>query len=84
VKNYTKCGHCNGTGKIELTGVYADTLKLLKAETARRAGSSVNGAMLGRVAGCGGTAMCNRLMALQKLGFAKSVAYGRERLWEAV
>lgn len=73
------CGHCGGTGHIELTGVYADTLALL-----RRQRAEITGADLAKVDGCKETAMNNRLAMLESHGFAKSRRYGRKRLFKAV
>jgi hypothetical protein len=70
-----KCPHCNGVGTVELTGVYADTLALLK----KNPGS--NGAGLARIAGCKETAMNNRLVALRQHGLARAIAYGRQKKW---
>lgn len=70
------CKCCRGTGSVEFTGVYADTLALL-----HKHGKEVTGAELGREAGVKGEAMCNRLARLEELGFAKSRTYGRERLY---
>lgn len=72
-----KCKCCAGTGSIELTGVYADTLALL-----RKAGET-SGASLAKVAGCKSTAMNNRLAALEGHGLATSRPYGRLRLFRA-
>ncbi len=69
------CPCCGGTGSVELTGIYSDTLALL-----RRAGEAT-GAALARADGCKGPAMCNRLAALERMGLAQSRRYGRERLY---
>ncbi len=71
------CPCCGGTGTIDLTGVYADTLKLL-----RRTGEAT-GAALARADGCKASAMNNRLAALERMGLAQSRRYGRERLYRA-
>jgi Mn-dependent DtxR family transcriptional regulator len=73
------CPHCRGTGLVELTGVYADTLLLLRAQS-----GEVNGADLARLAGVKGEAMANRLVRLERLGLAVGRRYGRERLWKAM
>jgi hypothetical protein len=73
------CGHCGGAGRLELTGVYAETLDLL-----RRQQAEVNGAQLAKLAGCTNMAMCNRLVALERNGLATSRRYGQQRLWKAV
>lgn len=72
------CGHCRGCGTVEVTGVYADTLALLRKQQ-----DEVSGAELARVAGCKATAMCNRLARLERMGLATSRKYGRERLFKA-
>jgi hypothetical protein len=71
------CLCCRGTGRVPLTGVYADTLDLL-----RRSGE-VCGAALARAAGCKPSAMNNRLAALERPGLAVSRRYGRLRLFRA-
>jgi Mn-dependent DtxR family transcriptional regulator len=75
------CPHCKGTGKVPLTGVYADTLILL-ADIGKR-GEQLNGAQLAKLMGVKGEAMCNRLVRLEELGLATSKRYGRQRLWAA-
>ena len=72
------CPHCSGTGKVELTGVYADTLRLLEMQSLE-----VTGAALARAAKCKATAMNNRLAALERMGLAASRRYGRKRLYMA-
>lgn len=73
------CGHCLGTGHIELSGVYAETLSLL-----RRQKDEVTGADLAKIDGCKATAMNNRLAMLENHGLATSRRYGRMRLYKAV
>lgn len=72
------CSTCQGAGKVDLNGVYADTLKLL-----RKCGEAT-GAELARIDGCAATAMNNRLAALERHGLARSRRYGRKRLYTAV
>jgi hypothetical protein len=73
------CGHCGGSGRIELTGICADTLDYL-----RRIKEPICGAELAKLFdGCTNMAMCNRLVVLEKYGYAKSTRYGRMRLWVA-
>ena len=74
-KAYVVCGHCYGTGSVELTGVYAETLGLL----IRHPG--LNGAALAAKAGCKATAMNNRLTALERHGVATGKRHGREIFW---
>jgi hypothetical protein len=72
---YVLCTHCGGTGTVELTGIYADTLTLL----IRHPG--LNGAELAEIAGCKPTAMNNRLISLERKGVANGTRYGREITW---
>jgi hypothetical protein len=72
---YVQCTHCGGTGTVELTGVYAETLRLLIANPGR------NGAELARIAACNATAMNNRLAALERKGVASGTRYGRQIVW---
>jgi len=74
-KAYVSCTHCQGTGTIELTGVYAETLSIL----IRNPG--LNGAALAKIARCKDTAMNNRLKALECHGVATGKRYGRQILW---
>lgn len=76
---YVKCCNCQGTGKVEFNGVFADTLAFLRAES-----EPINGADLARRHGVKVTAMCNRLVWLEKYGFAKRTRYGRTSLWRAI
>lgn len=72
------CSHCRGTGKVTFNGKFAETLVLLRKQPAE-----VNGAQLAALAGIAGTAMNNRLVWLEKHGFAIGRSFGRERLWKA-
>lgn len=74
---HVRCGHCGGTGLRPLTGVYADTLVLL------RAAGEVTGADLARRARCKATAMNNRLAVLERHGPSTSRRYGHKRLYRA-
>jgi len=76
---YHKCGRCHGTGRIQLTGIWLDTLALL-----RNIKGPLSGADLARLMGCKNEAMCNRLVALEQMGLSRSRPYGRVRLWMAV
>ena len=77
-KLFVTCTCCGGTGKREFNGVFADTLELLKSMK-----EEISGAELARMDGCNNTAMCNRLVELEKHGCAVSRKYGKERLWKA-
>ena len=74
-----ECGHCQGTGRVPFTGVYAKTLRLLRAQKA-----ALSGAELARKASCGHTAMCNRLVRLEEMGLASGIPSGREKMWVAM
>ena len=74
-----ECPTCHGAGKIPWTGIYADTLEFLRSQT-----EELNGAQLARLAGIKPTAMCNRLVTLQRMGFALGRRYGKECLWRGV
>lgn len=75
---FTPCPHCGGHGPRKLTGIYAETLELL-----RQASGEIHGAALAAKAGCPATAMNNRLARLEELGLATSRRYGRQRLFRA-
>lgn len=70
-----KCSRCRGKGFVALTGVYADTLALVKRNP------GLNGAQLAELAGCKATAMNNRLRALEDRGLASGEQYGRQTIW---
>lgn len=74
---YVQCTHCQGTGTIQLTGVYAETLGLIISHP------SLNGATLAKLAGCNATAMNNRLKALERHGVATGQRFGRSIYWKA-
>jgi hypothetical protein len=73
------CTRCAGSGTILLTGVYAETLDLLRHQPV-----PLSGADLGRLADCSGPAMVNRLAVLERLGLARGERCGRKRMWTAV
>jgi predicted ArsR family transcriptional regulator len=77
-KAYVDCAHCGGTGRVKLSGVYADTLALLITRP------GLNGAELAKVFGCKATAMNNRLKALERHGLARGKRYGRQITGRAV
>lgn len=70
------CPHCKGTGRREVTGIYAKTLELL-----RRQGGERTGADLARLDGCKAPAMNNRLAGLERYGLVTSRRFGRLRLY---
>lgn len=72
------CPHCDGNGWMEVTGIYADTWRLLKQH------GPISGAALSELAECQATAMNNRLAALEVMQLAESQRYGRLRLFRAV
>lgn len=72
------CSHCAGEGEITLTGIYADTLAMLRLQE-----EEVTAVQLAALDGRNPTAMNNRLTALEGFGFATSRRYGRSRLYKA-
>jgi MarR family len=73
--DYISCSHCNGEGYVEMTGVYAKTLELLRKQPA-----PLNAVELAKLAKCNPTAMNNRLARLEGHGLAERQRYGRESL----
>lgn len=69
---YRDCPHCGGTGTERLTGVYAETLKLVRKHP------NSHGAALAKIAKCEATAMNNRLSALARMGLIIGERYGRK------
>lgn len=61
------CGCCNGSGTRELTGAAAETYRALLKHT-----SGISGVDLARLMNVSGPAMCNRLAALERMGFVES------------
>lgn len=76
--DYIPCSHCDGEGYIELTGIHADTLRLLREQSAQ-----LNGVELAKLAKCNPTAMNNRLAYLERNGLAERTRYGSQSLWRA-
>ena len=72
------CRYCGGSGRIELTGRYRETLELIGVN------EEVTGASLARRDGCQATAMNNRLAALERFGLLVSKLFGRERRYRRV
>lgn len=73
-----KCSCCGGTGRRDLSRIYAATLQLLRKHI-----DMVSGASLAIEVGCKATAMNNRLAALERHGLAVSIKYGCMRLYRA-
>ena len=67
-----RCHQCDGVGKVELNGCYADTLRALWTYR-----DEVTAAEMAREFGVNHTAMCNRLAALASMGLARRRRYGR-------
>ena len=72
------CPHCEGKGTVLLTGVYLDTLAVLK-----RCREPISGVALAAKMHVKNPAMCNRLRVLAAHGLAASQRFGRVVLWEA-
>ena len=81
-----KCSCCNGKGTILLTGVYAETLKILRRLCRKppRHGGYCVANVHQDLFGCNATALNNRLDYLEKQGFAKSYKFGRQRRFVAL
>ncbi len=75
---YVKCYCCDGSGQLELTGKYAETLEMLLKY------GEIHGALLAGMDGCKATAMNNRLAGLERIGLVTSRRHGRNRLYQAV
>lgn len=69
------CPYCQGWGHVRLSNLYTETLKLVAHNP------GLNGAALGRIAGCKETAMNNRLRGLENHGFIVGEWDGRQRTW---
>lgn len=75
-----QCRGCRGRGTILLPhGPLLDAWRLLAM---RR--EPINASGLARIAEIGATAMCERLVGLERLGLAVGPRRGRERLWTAI
>lgn len=74
----TACPHCNGKGRIPVTGVYAETLRGLR-RWCKRPGMFVVANRDAYWFDCKPTALNNRLAWLESHGFARSEKYGRQR-----
>lgn len=73
-KIWIACPYCESKGEIELTGVYAETLRLL-----RQRRSPVVANRDADLFECKPTALNNRLAWLESHGLARSERHGRER-----
>lgn len=81
--DYVTCPHCQGSGKLRVTGIYAETLRGLR----RWCASPGRFVVANRDAtwfGCKPTALNNRLAWLEEHGFARSEKYGRQRRYFAI
>lgn len=78
VKDLYACSCCNGTGKLELTGVYAETLQIMRANFNSRDAFAVANRDA-HLFQCGPTALNNRLNRLEEMGFVDSERYGNQR-----
>lgn len=72
------CSRCKGVGSLVLNGCYMDTLVALASH------EPITGSGLAQEMGIAGNAMCNRLVALERLGLARGERYGRTRTWRIV
>jgi len=71
---FVPCSYCDGYGVIELTGVYAETLRIL-----RRFKRPVVAGSDAESFGCKPTALNNRLAWLESKGLARSAREGKKR-----
>ena len=78
MKVLVTCSCCSGSGMVEVTGVYLDTLRELK-----KIGIEITGAELGRRLGVAPTAMNNRLAWLANNLLATARPYGRKVYYQA-
>lgn len=76
--DHIPCSCCKGSGRIPLTGIYADTLKIIRRRwvagyyiVARRDADNWFQ--------CNPTALSNRLKWLERNGLLVSETYGREK-----
>ena len=73
--DHNTCPHCQGTGKIPLTGIYAETLdKMRKLKF-----PFVVANQHAEYFGCQPTALNNRLRKLEEYGHVFSERYGAQR-----
>lgn len=79
MKHYLQCPHCRGEGQIELTGVYAETLRGVRRWCARPERFVVANRDWKWFAAPSPTALNNRLAMLERHGFLVSEKFGRQR-----
>ena len=75
------CSHCQGTGRTKLTGVYAETLKVI-----RRLKKTIGYVVANQHAdlfGCNPTALSNRLAYLHRHGLIDCEIFGRQRRYRS-
>ena len=75
---FIRCSCCEGTGRRELTGEFADTLRYVRRNLGR---GEFTAAEVARLMKIKPTAMSNRLAYLELAGFLTSRQYGRRRLF---
>ena len=71
------CGHCHGTGLHALDRGHAETLREIRR--ARGEVSAVD--LVARLPGVNGTAMCNRLVMLERAGLVTRVGRRGRRVY---
>jgi len=76
-----ECSACKGTGRVILSGVYADTLRVLRKRS--KQGKHVVANRDASLFCCRGTTLSNRLAWLESHGFAQSKRHGRENRYIA-
>ncbi len=72
------CHHCKGKGMVELSGVYAETLRGVRRLCHQEVASVVANQWY-KWFGCKPSALSNRLKKLEEHGFLRSEFFGRER-----
>lgn len=75
MKDHNTCPHCGGTGKIELTGIYAETLNKMRKLKFPYIVANQHAEQFG----CKPTALNNRLRKLEEHGHVFSERYGVQR-----
>ena len=76
------CTHCCGTGRVDLTGVYLETLTVVVRLCSTKCGFVVANRDA-HLFGCKPTALNNRLEWLERHGLVSSTKYGRQRRFVA-